>query len=110
MSALSEYLHNTTDPNKQEFLREQYHEASNHGSIHCCCGQIRALTMAYRCLYCGLWFCRSCSEVHFGMTIQEWRDKKKIAGGDKSTLVVDLATQKCKHFTQDEKPANNRPA
>lgn len=77
MSMLGQYLEATSDPKKKEFLRQQYHEASNEGSIHCCCGQIRALTMAYRCLYCGLWFCLPCAEIHFGMTIQDWTVERR---------------------------------
>jgi hypothetical protein len=72
MSALGEYLDLASDPQKKQLLREQYAEASNDGSIHCVCGRIRALTMAFRCLYCGVYFCRSCAEIHFGMTIQDW--------------------------------------
>ena len=27
---------------------------------------------AYRCLYCGLWFCQACASTHFGATRGEY--------------------------------------
>lgn len=37
--------------------------------FHCghCANRI-PVTFAYRCLYCGVWFCQSCAELHFGET------------------------------------------
>ena len=113
MSMLSQYLGMTSDPVKKELLQQQYHEASNEGSIHCCCGQIRALTMAYRCLYCGLWFCQSCAELHFGLTLQQWIEKKRVEKREelrnKCTLTIDLAGEKCKHFVDEQTISSNRP-
>jgi len=31
------------------------------------CGKRIALVLAYRCAYCGVWFCHTCAQVHFGM-------------------------------------------
>jgi len=61
------------DPEKQQELRDQWDSAVIHGTVICPCGLIRALVKAYRCLYCGLWFCVVCAEVHFGKTITEHR-------------------------------------
>lgn len=32
------------------------------------CDGPKPLRFLFRCLYCGLWFCQSCGEVHFGET------------------------------------------
>ena len=29
------------------------------------CGRRLSLTLAYRCLYCGFWFCPMCARIHF---------------------------------------------
>ena len=35
--------------------------------ITCCaCSQRAVVWMMYRCLYCGLFYCKSCAEIHFG--------------------------------------------
>jgi len=34
--------------------------------LHCPCGLRIGLEAAYRCLHCGLWFCKACAERHFG--------------------------------------------
>ena len=26
----------------------------------------------FRCLYCGVWYCKTCAEVHFGTTIEDY--------------------------------------
>lgn len=78
MSDLSFYLLGA-DINKQVRLIKQYNDARNLRTIACSCGQLRALEMAYRCLYCGEWFCFPCAEIHFGETVLEWKGKKRIA-------------------------------
>ena len=30
------------------------------------CGRRISLTRAFRCLYCGFWFCPMCARIHFG--------------------------------------------
>ena len=27
---------------------------------------------SFRCLYCGVWFCQSCAEIHFGQSREEY--------------------------------------
>lgn len=34
--------------------------------ITCPCGTTITLSLAFRCLYCDVRFCRSCAEDHFG--------------------------------------------
>lgn len=77
MPAMVEYIEMAASEEKKSLLREQWTEAVDQGKIHCACGQVRALVMAYRCLYCGAWFCVPCAEVHFGMTMRQWKEKKR---------------------------------
>lgn len=39
------------------------------------CGTRIALVMAYRCAYCGVWFCHTCAQVHFGMRAPDVTDR-----------------------------------
>lgn len=36
------------------------------------CKRILKHTELYRCLYCDIFFCVECGEVHFGKTRAEW--------------------------------------
>ena len=45
-------------------------------AITCPCGTKRAVTLMYKCLYCGVWFCEWCAEAHFGKTREEYRKEK----------------------------------
>ena len=77
MSDLQDYMQRA-DANKAGRLWAQHADALIKGTVTCGCGQARALTMAFRCLYCGEWFCRNCAEIHFGQTVQEWIVAKRI--------------------------------
>jgi hypothetical protein len=76
--SLTEYVDAAASPEKAEQLHRQWAKAVNTGTIICGCGQLRALELAYRCLYCGEWYCFRCAEVHFGMTVQQWRESKRV--------------------------------
>lgn len=39
--------------------------------LTCGCGRRMLLHRATRCLYCGVFFCQQCAEIHFGQTIKE---------------------------------------
>ncbi|HEX8556697.1 MAG TPA: hypothetical protein VF668_01270 [Pyrinomonadaceae bacterium] len=56
-----------------DFLRGQWESAVERQEIRCPCGQLRALELAFRCLYCGIYFCLACAEEHFGETRRERR-------------------------------------
>lgn len=45
-------------------------------TVTCPCGTERALTLAYKCLYCKVWFCDICAEQHFGKTVSEYKASK----------------------------------
>jgi hypothetical protein len=32
---------------------------------------------AYKCLYCGFWFCLPCAEIHFGKTKEQYAAENK---------------------------------
>jgi hypothetical protein len=71
MPSLVEYMGWAREPGKLRRLKQQWSEACDKGTITCGCGQLRALTHAFRCLYCGEWFCVPCAEKHFGEGIHE---------------------------------------
>ena len=41
------------------------------------CGHVMSIMHAYKCLYCGFWFCYSCAEKHFGQTVAEFKEENK---------------------------------
>lgn len=45
------------------------------------CGCLKKLwpQNAFRCLYCGEWYCKECAEKHFGKTVKQYRDEHPIA-------------------------------
>lgn len=60
---------------KRVFLREQlgliYDQmliATPMGrvKIQCGCKKLVGWQYMFRCLYCGIWYCKECAEVHFG--------------------------------------------
>lgn len=75
---LGGYLMRAEGQEKRERITVQYCEARDEQTITCGCGLKRALILAYRCLYCGEWYCANCAEKHFGQTMQEWIIKKRI--------------------------------
>lgn len=40
------------------------------------CEWVRAAVSMYKCLYCKVWYCEPCAELHFGKTVEEWRREK----------------------------------
>lgn len=79
MPALVDYLLMAESEDKKVILKKQWTDAVELRAILCGCGQSRALEVAYRCLYCGQWFCVPCAEAHFGMTVRAWRENKRVA-------------------------------
>jgi len=48
--------------------------------LRCVCGRRVALSHAYKCLFCGIWFCRDCAMRHFGFRCGEpWQVLKEIS-------------------------------
>jgi hypothetical protein len=77
MSDLQIYLEVADSDKIAEILRRQYKNAAEHSAVYCPCGQLRAITEAFRCLYCGIYFCVDCAERHFGKTRREWFESEK---------------------------------
>jgi len=77
MLSLEDYVFLADNEDKRKVLRDQWSEATERGSVHCTCGLQRALPLAFRCLYCGQWFCGRCAEQHFGQTIHEWIEARR---------------------------------
>lgn len=38
--------------------------------IRCGCNKFISWMFMYKCLYCGVWFCKDCAEQHFGFAIE----------------------------------------
>ena len=42
------------------------------GRVTCECGRNVSIRFAYRCFYCGMWFCHACARKHFSVP-DEWQ-------------------------------------
>lgn len=52
-----------------EFAAQQWREAKGpNPQVTCECGRSFPLRFTYRCLYCGMFLCQQCAEIHFGKT------------------------------------------
>jgi len=40
-----------------------------HLKIRCGCNKLLKHIYMYRCLYCGIWYCKECAEEHFGYKV-----------------------------------------
>ena len=76
MSDLNWYL-DGANADTAALLRKQWADAVELRVIECPCGWKRALELAFRCLYCGVYFCTPCAERHFGETRGERRARVK---------------------------------
>lgn len=79
MPAMNQYIEAAASPEVRVHLRQQWDDAVHLRRIRCACGQLRALELAFRCLYCGAWFCVPCAELHFGETILGRRQRIRSA-------------------------------
>jgi hypothetical protein len=39
--------------------------------LRCGCHKLAKWQYMYRCLYCGVWYCKECAEEHFGAKVPE---------------------------------------
>ena len=67
------------DLEKRAFVRKQTEQAMDKGRPFVRCGCLTKLRMpeAYKCLYCGEWYCATCAEEHFGKTRAAYRAEKE---------------------------------
>jgi hypothetical protein len=62
---------------KAEFVAAQWKQAKGPQSdVTCGCGLKLPLRFAFRCLYCGEWYCQTCAEKHFGKTREQYNAEK----------------------------------
>lgn len=52
--------------------QERIEVPSQHLKVRCGCLKLVRWMYAYRCLYCGVWFCKQCAEEHFGYRVPGW--------------------------------------
>ena len=51
---------------KRTLYKAQFRELMGPSRVTCGCGRSIPVRFAYRCFFCGIWFCRTCAEAHFG--------------------------------------------
>lgn len=57
---------------RDHVLRQMQQASASKTEIECRCGQRVRLWMAFRCLYCGEYFCKGCAEEHYGKSRAEY--------------------------------------
>ena len=90
MMALPAYESKATPEEREAKLKWMYTQVSlikaqvadevplQHAKIRCGCNKMVSWQYMYRCLYCGIWYCKDCAEEHFGM--RTTADKEPPAG------------------------------
>lgn len=67
---------------KQQLLETVKQEADDitirMATITCPCGWKRSVVKMYQCLYCKIWFCHLCAEIHFGKTVKKYLKEKHL--------------------------------
>lgn len=70
---------------KQKRVRAQFFEAMGPSpQVTCSCGLCMPVRFAYRCLYCGEFYCQSCAEIHFGKTREQYTAEHRTAPAPES--------------------------
>jgi len=64
------------EPEKAVRMGQQYSQLWSTSEVTCHCGTKIHFMDAFRCLYCGEFFCQRCAEVHFGQTQRDWMKQK----------------------------------
>jgi len=58
---------NMSIPDKRAAYKKQYKQIRGKcPDVTCVCGKTINMHYAYRCLYCGIYFCETCAKAHFG--------------------------------------------
>lgn len=77
MSFSLAYIEKADTPQHATLVAKQCDSVLLRRTVTCECNTILPVEAAFRCLYCGIWFCRRCAERHFGKTVAEWDQEKK---------------------------------
>ena len=64
---------------KKVFVAKQFRESKT-GWVTCECTKRIPLRFAYRCYYCGQYYCDACASTHFGKSREEYRKEHPYAG------------------------------
>lgn len=60
-----------------EFAARQWKQAKGpQPVIECECDRSIPIRFMFRCLYCGIWLCQSCAEIHFGKTRDQYNAER----------------------------------
>jgi len=62
---------------RQTVVQEAQGMTIRMATVTCECGWERALVKMYKCLYCEMWMCIRCAEIHFGKTIEQYNEEKQ---------------------------------
>lgn len=65
----------------KQFREALYQEGKIVQEVTCRCGLTMPLRFAYRCLYCGEFYCMKCAEIHFGKSRQQYKIEKDLSNG-----------------------------
>lgn len=67
---------------KRAAVRRQLHQVKHKARVTCGCGLTISVMYAFRCLYCGEYYCQRCAEAHFGMTRAEYERRHQPPAGE----------------------------
>ncbi len=57
----------------KDFAKQQWEQAKGTQPIvQCECGLKAPIRFLYKCLYCKMFLCENCAEIHFNKTIEEF--------------------------------------
>ena len=54
-------------------LKESRRLPAYDAGVTCPCGLPRTVMNAYRCLYCEIYYCKRCAEIHFGQSVADYK-------------------------------------
>lgn len=74
---LDDYINRKSKPWEKALIATQHREVRARNVCTCECGEFIFMEDAYKCLYCGVFLCRACGEIHFGKTVQQWIEEKR---------------------------------
>ncbi|MCP4700498.1 MAG: hypothetical protein GY862_27150 [Gammaproteobacteria bacterium] len=49
--------------------------------LTCPCDKKAPIVRMFQCLYCNVWFCKTCAEQHFGKTVAQYK-QEALRGGE----------------------------
>lgn len=77
-SSLIDFVNLAETEDLKRHLKCQWAQIQEDRTITCECGLRRAVELSFKCLFCGVFYCVNCAEVHFGQTQMEWVKKQRV--------------------------------